>query len=446
MQSRLEQAQRRNDELQARVEVLRAANEELELRSRVLDASRVRLEAEQRKLEAASRYKSEFLANMSHELRTPLNSALILSKLLAENRDRNLSVEQVRYAKAIHSSNADLLTLINDLLDLAKIESGFLDLRTGDLEIAVLLERLRATFEPLAAEKSLDLRIALDADVPPAIVTDSLRIAQILKNLLSNAVKFTERGHVHVRVSLRADERLAFEVCDSGIGVAREQRALIFEAFRQADSGTSRRFSGTGLGLSISRELARRLGGEIEVDSEPGRGSVFTLLLPLQWAPPTGSQPADVAQQPDSTVALLSEAAAATASVVLNGRRILLVEDDVRNVFALSSVFEPLGAKLEIARNGREALARLEMQPRIELVLMDIMMPGMDGLTAIGHIRDDPRWVDLPVIAVTAKAMPEDRESCLRAGANGYIARPIQVDKLISLCCVWMPKQGECET
>ncbi|HEY0879645.1 MAG TPA: ATP-binding protein, partial [Zeimonas sp.] len=321
----LEETQRQGEEMQVQQEELRVSNEELEEQSRVLEASQTQLEKQQgeleqtnvqleeqtqqlerqksqlldaqqtlleyaARLESANRYKSDFLANMSHELRTPLNSALILSKLLAENKDGNLGPEQVKYAKAIHASNSDLLALINDVLDLAKIEAGHVELHPGSVEMSVLLERLRATFEPLAREKSLDLRLEADPDVPPAIVTDSLRLAQILKNLMSNAVKFTERGHVHLRVSSMPGERLAFEVRDTGVGVPREQLPAIFEAFQQGEAGTSRRFGGTGLGLSISRELARRLGGDIEADSEPGRGSVFTFVLPLAWNPPSGAR------------------------------------------------------------------------------------------------------------------------------------------------------------
>ncbi len=813
----LEETQRQSETLQVQQEELRVSNEELEEQSRALEASQARLELQQGeleqtnvqleeqtqllerqksqlldaqqslleyagKLESASRYKSDFLANMSHELRTPLNSALILSKLLAENRDGNLGPEQVKYAKAIHASNSDLLVLINDVLDLAKIESGHVDLHPGSVEMAVLLERLRATFEPLASEKGLELQWSVDPEVPAAIVTDSLRLAQILKNLMSNAVKFTERGHVRLQVSLLPGDRLAFAVSDTGIGLSPEQLPVVFEAFRQADAGTSRRFGGTGLGLSISRELARLLGGDIEAESELQRGSVFTLVLPLKWSPalqpgadaagdaPAAAGASATAAGIASMAAGGSEAAAGAADVatgapgtaagarylaanasgagaaapagavapgapalaiidasatpqaaadvvvhddrtqprrhprlaqsveddpviaqilvdlaheqvfdcvvaanaadalrttssglrpdailldiglpdqsglsvlerlkcdpatrhipvhvvsmhdrthtarelgaigflrkpatreqlrdmfanieqrlqrdvrrlliveddaqlranlelllggerieivsvgriddalrelegstfdcmvmdltlpdgsghdllerlaaredrsfppvivytghelgradeerlrrhshsiivkgarsperlldevtlflhsveaslpddqrkllrqarrrdaVLDGRRILLVEDDVRNIFALSSVFEPLGVKLEIARNGREALEKLAAQPGIELALMDIMMPEMDGLTAIRHMREDPRWTDIPVIALTAKAMSDDRDRCLEAGANDYVAKPIDVDKLVSLCRVWIPK------
>ncbi len=797
----LEETQRQSEELQVQQEELRVSNEELEEQSRVLEASQARLEAQQgeleqtnvqleeqtrqlerqksqlldaqqklleytSKLESASRYKSDFLANMSHELRTPLNSALILSRLLADNKDGSLSSEKVKYAKAIHASNSDLLALINDVLDLAKIEAGHVDLHPGSVEMAVLIERLRATFEPMAREKGLELRIEVEAGVPAAIVTDSLRLAQILKNLLSNAVKFTERGEVRLHVSMRPDGRLSFAVRDTGIGVPSERLSMIFEAFQQGDAGTSRRFGGTGLGLSISRELARRLGGDIEVDSEPGRGSVFTLVLPSSWNPPAqastpaaidaaaptlaiidvsreraagvpaardaprygvagrsdaaqaavgagaprdGAGPAAASTAPvaastapaasvdddrsrprrhsrlvlcveddpvfaqilvdlaheqgfDCVVAgTAAEALRMTASLapdailldiglpdesglsvlerlkrdpatrhvpvhvvsmherahtarelgavgflqkpvereqlvemferieqrlqrrvrrlliveddarlranlelllggdrieivsvgriddalrelqastfdcmvmdltlpdgsgydlleriashadgafppvivytgrelgrddeerlrryskaiivkgarsperlldevtlflhsvesslpddqqkllrqarrrdaVLDGRRILLAEDDVRNIFALSSVFEPLGVTLEIARNGREALEKLEAQPDIALALMDIMMPEMDGLTAIRRMRADPRWADLPVIALTAKVMSDDRERCLEAGANDYVPKPIDIDRLVSLCRVWIPK------
>lgn len=291
-------------------------NEELEQQSRVLEASQTRLAAQQadleqcnvrleeqtqhlerqkkalleaqqalvakaQHLETTNRYKSEFLANMSHELRTPLNSALILSRLLADNTEGTLTAVQVKDAKAIHASNNDLLALINDVLDLAKIEAGHVKPSVEPIEVAVLLERLRATFEPLAQQKGLALQIEAAPAAPETIVTDPLRLSQVLKNLLANAVKFTGQGQVLFRARAAAGERVEFEVRDSGVGIAHDQLEVIFEAFRQAGGSSSRRFGGTGLGLPISRELAHRLGGDIVADSELGRGSVFTLTLPL---------------------------------------------------------------------------------------------------------------------------------------------------------------------
>lgn len=756
----LEESQRQGEELQAQQEELRVANEELEEQSRSLLQSQSHLEEQQAELEqsnvqleertheleaqkqallvaqsqlvrnsnelaATSRYKSEFLANMSHELRTPLNSSLILAKLLADNKDGTLTEEQVKYARAILSSNNDLLALINDILDLSRIEAGHVELADEVVVTDSVLQRLRETFEPMARQKGLALQIEADALAPSQLVVDSQRLQQILKNLLANAVKFTEHGKVSLHVRAGGQGRIRFEVCDSGIGIAREQLQVIFEAFRQADGSTRRRYGGTGLGLSISRDLAERMGGSIQVDSEPGRGSCFILELPLQGAPasnaadisaapvaspvaaavPTMPAPATAAVAPttavpsvaddrgrrqragrlilaveddatfaealvtlaheldfDCVVAGTAEEALTLASelrpngilldiglpdvsglsvlerlkrnpdtrhipvhvvsamdrsqvarelgaigfaikpttrerlvtaiehleqtsqrdvrrlliveddselrhnlelllgrdqlqivavgtlagaleqlstvtfdcmvmdlslpdgsgydllehmagnddvgfppvivytgralgreeeqrlrrysksiiikgarsperlldevtlflhsveaslptdqqrllrearrrdTVLDGRTVLLAEDDVRNIFALSSVLEPLGVTLEIARNGQEAVDRLA-EREVDLVLMDIMMPEKDGLAAMREIRAQRHLQDLPIIALTAKAMPDDRERCLQAGANDYIAKPIDVDKLVSLCRVWCSRQ-----
>lgn len=760
----LEESQRQGEELQAQQEELRVANEELEEQSRSLLQSQSHLEEQQAELEqsnvqleertheleaqkqallvaqsqlvrnsnelaATSRYKSEFLANMSHELRTPLNSSLILAKLLADNKDGTLTEEQVKYARAILSSNNDLLALINDILDLSRIEAGHVELSDEVVVVDSALQRLRETFEPMARQKGLALQIEADALAPSQLVVDSQRLQQILKNLLANAVKFTEHGKVSLHVRAAGNGRIRFEVCDTGIGIAREQLDVIFEAFRQADGSTRRRYGGTGLGLSISRDLAERMGGYIQVDSEPGRGSCFILELPLQGAPAASA--AEAAEAPvavpapartpavlpaapvraataaapvtasagvaddrgrrqragrlilaveddatfaealvalaheldfDCVVAGTAEEVLALASelrpngilldiglpdvsglsvlerlkrnpdtrhipvhvvsatdrsqvarelgaigfaikpttrerlvtaieqleqtsqrdvrrlliveddselrrnlelllgrdqlqivavgtlagaleqlstvtfdcmvmdlslpdgsgydllehmagnddvgfppvivytgralsreeeqrlrrysksiiikgarsperlldevtlflhsveaslptdqqrllrearrrdTVLDGRTVLLAEDDVRNIFALSSVLEPLGVTLEIARNGQEAVDRLA-EREVDLVLMDIMMPEKDGLAAMREIRAQRHLQDLPIIALTAKAMPDDRERCLQAGANDYIAKPIDVDKLVSLCRVWCSRQ-----
>ncbi len=770
----LEESQRQGEELQAQQEELRVSNEELEEQSRSLLHSQTNLEQQQAEMEqtnvqleerthelegqkqallmaqaalvrnanelsAASRYKSEFLANMSHELRTPLNSSLILAKLLSDNRDGTLSDEQVKYAQAILSSNNDLLSLINDILDLARIEAGHVELSDEVVVVDGTLQRLRETFEPLAREKGLALEIVADAGAPSQFTADSQRLQQILKNLLANAVKFTEHGTVSLQVQSAGRDRVRFVVRDSGIGIAAEQLDAVFEAFRQADGSTRRRYGGTGLGLSISRDLATRMGGDIQVESELGRGSTFSLELPLSGSPEqadaaptmgsahatsTPASPRAPAAAPTTVpVQARSEAAAVSASPslvawqaaanqragsirserlilaveddatfaealvtlareldfdcvvattaeealtmarelrpsgvlldiglpdvsglsvlerlkrdpltrhipvhvvsgmersqlamelgaigyvikpatrerlveaiqqlektsqrdvrrlliveddtelrgnlelllgreqleitavgtiaeavqqlssatfdcmvtdlalpdgsgydlleymakseevgfppvivytgralgreeeqrlrrysksiiikgarsperlldevtlflhsveanlptdqqrllrearrrdsVLDGRTVLLAEDDVRNIFALSSVLEPLGVKLEIARNGREAVDRLATMD-VDLVLMDIMMPEMDGLTAMREIRSQRQHKDLPIIALTAKAMPDDRERCLQAGANDYIAKPIDVDKLVSLCRVWCSRQ-----
>ncbi len=767
----LEETQRQSEELQAQQEELRVSNEELEEQSRALKESQVQLESQQTELEQtnsqleeqaqllehqrddleqsratlaaravdlerSNQYKSEFLANMSHELRTPLNSTLILAKLLADNKPGNLSAEQVKFAGTILSAGRDLLSLINDILDLSKIESGKVDVDIEPVRIAATVDSLVKGMLPLAEQKNLQLAAEIDPGTPATIETDPQRLGQILKNLLSNALKFTDRGAVQLRVAGGAGHTISFAVSDSGIGISPEHQELIFEAFRQADGSTHRKYGGTGLGLSISRDLARLLGGDIAVRSTPGEGSVFTLTLPCTFhaasiaertdAPPTRAPapaatdaparrseppitvpsappPASYARKvPDDRDALRSDArlilvieddlrfasilvdlahemafqcvvthsagegvraaldyrpsailldmnlpdhsglgvldqlkhdsrtrhipvhvlsvadyiheamergavgydlkpvqrsqlvtalqrlestfssrmrrvlvveddtrqresidkllgndeveiiGVATAAAALeqlrtttfdcmimdlnlpdlsgyelleqlaaqgdasfppvivytgrsltrdeeqqlrrfsksiivkdarsperlldevtlflhqvesslpaeaqrmlmvardrdaslDGRRILVVEDDVRNVFALTSVLEPKGATVELARNGREALEQLERSRSpggkpIDLVLMDIMMPEMDGFTAMREIRKQAVWKKLPIIALTAKAMRDDQEKCLAAGANDYIAKPLDVDKLLSLVRVWMPK------
>ena len=761
LQELLHETQQQAEELQAQQEELRVSNEELEEQGNALRESQARLEMQHaemeqvnvqleertqqlerqkaelvqvqkdlsdnaRTLERINRYKSEFLANMSHELRTPLNSSLILAKLLADNANGNLDEEQVRYARTIHSSNNELLTLINDILDLSKIEAGQIDIIPEEVPVAELVASLRSTFDPVAADRKLAFHTDVATNVPASLVTDTQRVQQILKNLLSNAFKFTPKGEVTLHVSLREGRRIAFAVRDTGIGIPDKQQEVIFEAFRQADGTTSRQYGGTGLGLSISRELASRLGGSIQLKSEPGMGSTFTLDLPLvlEKSTPRGEQRPAAAQAPqaapmtrptpkpapakpalaaspgphieddrasrqradrlilvvedderfarvlydlahelgfdcvhasrasegldlakrlkpsgilldvnlpdDSGLALLerikrdpavrhipvhmlsvedhAQAALGLGAVgyalkpvardelakaigrleerlaksvqrvlvveddenlrenialllrgdqveitavgrvadalakleqqpydclvtdlqlpdasgyelleklskdprharlpvivytgralsrddetrlrrfsksiiikgarsperlldevtlflhrvesalpqeqqnmlrrarqrddAFEGRRILLAEDDVRNIFALSRVLEPLGATVDIARNGQEAVDHAT-KGDVDLVLMDIMMPVKDGLEATREIRAMPALAGLPIIAITAKAMADDRRQCLEAGANDYIAKPIDIERLVSLCRVWLSK------
>ncbi|MCW2290458.1 CheY-like chemotaxis protein/CHASE3 domain sensor protein [Pseudomonas sp. BIGb0408] len=761
LQEILAETQQLNEELQVQQEELKTANEELEEQSRALKESQAHLETQQAELEQtneqlssqrdalddrnsalrvaqqqleeraeelqrASRYKSEFLANMSHELRTPLNSSLILAKLLSDNPKGNLDAEQVKFADSIYSAGNDLLNLINDILDISKVEAGKLDLRPENANVVRLAESLEGTFQPLAGEKHLGFNVQVGEDVPRSLYTDRLRVEQILKNLLSNAIKFTEQGSVSLTVS-RVDEGVAFAVRDSGIGIQADQQEYIFEAFRQADGTTNRRFGGTGLGLSISRDLAVLLGGSISVSSVLGEGSVFTLVLPQSYSPleadtdelpaapvvfsrshaPRAPEPVkpvkdvvvenavptflddrgmsvlggrsvlviedepqfahilyDLAHEldyrclvahcaedgldlatthhPDAilldmrlpdvsglsvlqrlkenpgtrhipvhviSVEDMAEAALQMGAVgyalkpatrdqlkgvfsklearltqkmkrvlvveddklqrdsiarligdddieivavefgeqaleqlrhhifdcmiidlklpdmqgdellarmgsehirsfppvivytgrnltraeeaellkysrsiiikgarsperlldevtlflhmveselsserqtmlktarsrdrVFEGRRILVVDDDVRNIFALTSALEQKGAQVEVARNGREAIDKLEAVSDIDLVLMDVMMPEMDGYEATRRIRENPRWRKLPIISVTAKAMKDDQDLCMKAGANDYLAKPIDLDRLFSLIRVWLPK------
>jgi signal transduction histidine kinase/DNA-binding response OmpR family regulator/CHASE3 domain sensor protein len=750
LQQVLEETQQLNEELQTQQEELRTTNEELEQQTNALSQAQVYLanqkteleqtndqlaeqaraldernaalstaqaELEQRAeaLQRASRYKSEFLANMSHELRTPLNSSLILAKLLAENRGGNLTADQIKYADTIYSAGNDLLNLINDILDLSKVEAGKLDLHIEDVPARRILETLARTFEPLARQKHLTLEIRSEMAHEATLVTDFRRLEQVLKNLLSNAVKFTDAGRVALTLRAAGEHAVQFVVEDTGIGIAPDQQEAIFEAFQQADGTTSRHYGGTGLGLSISRSLARLLGGAVALESTPGSGSVFTLTLPLNYgaqAPvhvePVVTPPAlvhapvetieeshvidddrqddaslrrlvlviedepgfaqvlldlahelnyrcivtgtaadalrlaqertphailldiglpdrsglvvlqelkanpktrhipvhvvsasdrseaalhlgaigyavkpttreqltaifqrleekssqkikrvllveDDARQRQSIVELISDADVEITPVeygqdaldllertvfdcmiidlklpdmqggdllrkmaqidaysfppvivytgrnlthdeeaelmrysqsiiikgarsperlldevtlflhkvetdlsadrqamlhvsrsrdrVLDGRRVLLADDDIRNIFSLSSALEHQGLKVDIARNGFEAIDTLERQPDVDIVLMDMMMPGMDGLEATRRIREDARFRKLPIIAITAKAMKDDQEQCLAAGASDYLAKPIDIDRLYSLLRVWMPRR-----
>ena len=476
LQDALAETRQLNEELQVQQEELRAANKGLEEQSRALRVSQSAMENQQaaleqtnsqlsertealdlrnaalrraqrqledraRELQEASRYKTEFLANMSHELRTPLNSALILARLLRDNVQGNLSEEQVSFADSIYSSGNDLLALIDDILDIAKVEAGRLDVVAQDVRIANIAAGLEAMFRPPADDKRLGLRVEVCPDAPATLVTDRQRVEQILKNLLSNALKFTDRGELALTVRGGPEGGALFEVADTGIGIAGDQIDVVFEAFRQADGTASRRHGGTGLGLSISRDLAQLLGGTLSVSSTAGAGSSFTLALPAR------APQADATEAAEAGPAPLAAGPRAVPAVphrvcVFEGRRILLVDDDVRNIFALSSALEQRGAAIEVARNGREALQKLDQVSDIDLVLMDVMMPEMDGLEATRRLRQDPRFDQLPVIVVTAKAMKDDQAQCLAAGASDYLAKPVDLDRLFSLLRVWMPKDS----
>ena len=431
-----------NTRLEEKMELLESQKEELRQSQDALVQQAV-------ELERANRYKNNFLANMSHELRTPLNSALILSKVLSENRSGRLTAQEVSYAETIHSAGSDLLTLINDILDLAKIEAGRVTLHPERVLLEPAVRGFVRGFEPTAALKSLQLGCVLDPGLPRSIVTDEYRLGQIVKNLLSNAIKFTRAGEIELRVSPGSGGGVRMAVRDTGIGISEEHREHIFEAFRQADGSTHREFGGTGLGLSISRDLAQLLGGSISLRSTPGIGSVFTLELPAEL-PATAREPEALAggrmpQEPSvpPPPRTTDEAPAGDRERVLEGRCVLLVEDDPRNIFALTAVLERQGMKVRIARNGREALTALAQpapEAPVDLVLMDIMMPEMDGITAIREIRRDAAFERLPIIALTAKAMQDDQAACLRAGANDYMAKPLDSDRLLSLVRVWMPR------
>ncbi|XHM63711.1 HAMP domain-containing protein [Streptomyces nigra] len=520
LENRQKALQASNAELEEKAELLAQQNRDIEVKNTEIEEARQVLEERAEQLAVSMRYKSEFLANMSHELRTPLNSLLILAKLLADNAEGNLSPKQVEFAETIHGAGSDLLQLINDILDLSKVEAGKMDVSPTRIALVQLVDYVEATFRPLTAEKGLDLSVRVSPELPATLHTDEQRLLQVLRNLLSNAVKFTDSGSVELVIrpagsevppSIReqlleagslteADAPLiAFSVTDTGIGIAASKMRVIFEAFKQADGTTSRKYGGTGLGLSISREIAQLLGGEIHAQSEPGRGSTFTLYLPLHPSelPPQGYQqqlppldpgdlvasaadlselsdaeietPAEVRSyretqngaaalfrrrrraaeleqrptQPELRPAVAEEGPSARSrrGIRFGGEKVLIVDDDIRNVFALTSVLEQHGLSVLYAENGREGIEVLEQHDDVAVVLMDIMMPEMDGYATTTAIRRMPQFAGLPIIALTAKAMKGDREKAIESGASDYVTKPVDPDHLLTVMNQWMREQ-----
>ncbi|WP_380282378.1 HAMP domain-containing protein [Kitasatospora purpeofusca] len=604
LQARQEELQASNAELEEKAELLAAQNRDIEAKNLQIEQARQELEDRAHQVSLASTYKSEFLANMSHELRTPLNSLLILAQLLAQNPTRNLTAKQVEYAGIIHSAGSDLLQLINDILDLSKVEAGKMDVNVEAVPLGALLDYVEATFRPMTGQKNLAFAVHTVDGVPAELATDDYRLRQVLRNLLSNAVKFTEQGRIELRIEPAAAAELpdgvrrdggpvlAFRVGDTGIGIAPQHLETVFGAFQQADGTTSRKYGGTGLGLSISREIAYLLGGAITVESTLGRGSTFTLYLPAarpdtavgtdgatRRAPsrapepsgdeedgPDGRPGADgprrllvVEGRPNGLLSLVAENAVADlaryagarrqveivtavgaheaatalatsachcvvleldlpdgsaatllaemerdpalhtvpvlahhnrgvgaedehavrrdgsrpleflssldelrervalhmsadrpgavlplvrgaergtawspqADPTLAGRTALVVDDDDRNLYALTSILELHGLRVLQAENGRAALEALAAHPGIDVILMDVMMPEMDGYTATAAIRAMPEHEGLPIIAVTAKAMIGDREKSLASGASDYITKPVEAAEVI---------------
>ncbi len=430
LQDQSAELQRANAELEEKAEQLSRQNRNVEIKNIELDAARRGVEEKAQQLSQASQYKTEFLANMSHELRTPLNSLLLLARLLAENPDANLTPRQIEFANTIHGAGSDLLRLIDDILDLSKIESGRADVDAAPVVLAEVLGDLEQALRPQAEEKRLALAVEIDVDVPSTITTDSQRLQQVLRNLLANAVKFTDSGGVTLRVA-RVDGLIAFAVRDTGIGISAGKLEMIFEAFQQADGTTSRKYGGTGLGLSISKELARMLGGRIEVTSTVGKGSLFTLFVPddLPGTSATATRAPIPAPVPMRGPALRS----APAVPGLAGATVLIVDDDVRNVFALTSALELHGLTVLYADNGAAGIRMLTEHPEVDVVLMDTMMPDLDGNETTRLIRELPGSRELPVVFLTAKAMPGDREASLAAGATEYVTKPVDLDELLAL-------------
>lgn len=476
LQDALEQTQQLNEELQVQQEELRTANEELEEQSRVLEESQTLLENQKAELEQtneklveqalvldeknrtlneiqevleeraaelqkASKYKSEFLANMSHELRTPLNSSMILAKILAENAKGNLDEEQVQFARSIYSAGNDLLNLINDILDISKVEAGKMDLRPEYIDLRRLVQDLEMTFQPLASQKSLALQMEVADDAPQSVVTDRQRLEQILKNLMSNALKFTDRGSLSLIVSRAEGGRIAFAVGDTGIGIAPDQQRIIFEAFQQGESGINRRYGGTGLGLSISRDLAALLGGDIQLHSVQGEGSTFTLMLPEEMPVSASEEPQEAppaAEAPAPTPVAAPAAKASTAAQRENlfnddrtkldtGARIVLaIEDDMEFVRVLYKLARDLGYQCLVAGSAAEGL-RLAEEYSPDAILLDIGLPDVSGMTVLQKLKRNAHTRHIPVHVISAA---DRTETALQMGAVGYAVKPTTRESL----------------
>lgn len=466
LQNAYAEVQQLNEELQVQQEELKTANEELEEQSTILEqshsvlenqkaeleqtneqltnqaqlidqrnellaAAKLELEKKAQELQKSSQYKSEFLANMSHELRTPLNSTLILSKLLADNADGNLSEEQVAFAETIYSAGNDLLNLINDILDISKVEAGKMDLNIHPVRVQSIADAMQQGFDALAMDKKLSFKVSVSDGTPAEISTDKLRLEQILKNLLSNAFKFTATGEISLVIEAKANDMIAFTVHDTGIGIAKEQQDTIFEAFSQADGSISRKYGGTGLGLSISRDLARLLGGELTVESTPGSGSAFTLTCPVKVSPPAKSAeptPAEkspvapVARQkiPENEVVQLPAFPDDRDNIQHANRVVLVIEDDVTFARILYDISHEMQYSCLVAHSASDGL-KLARDRKPQAILLDMRLPDASGLTVLQQLKEQPETRHIPVHAVSAA---DHQDAALQLGAIGYALKP----------------------
>ena len=441
LQAQQKELQQTNEQLEQKAQQLAERNVEVERKNQEIEQARRALEDKATELALTSKYKSEFLANMSHELRTPLNSILILGQQLSENPDGNLVPKQVEFARTIHGAGTDLLNLISDILDLSKIESGTVTVDAQEVLLSNLVEATARPFRHEADSRRLVFDVEIDQNLGRTITTDSKRLQQVLKNLLSNAFKFTEQGSVQLKVSaavggwspdhalLNQSAVVAFEVADSGIGIPLEKQRIIFEAFQQADASTSRKYGGTGLGLAISRELANLLGGEIQLRSVPGKGSTFTLFVPLKYVGPTLGMrvtpdvPALV--EKDSEYALPAERAAEhipddRLDIAPGDSILLIVEDDPHYARVIMDLARDHGFKVLIAMRGVDALD-LAKQFQPTAVSLDVFLPDMLGWTVLSQLKQNPLTRHIPVQMIT---LDEDRQHALARGAFSFVTKP----------------------
>jgi signal transduction histidine kinase/CheY-like chemotaxis protein len=465
LQSQSEELQSQTEELQAQQEELRQTNEQLEVRTRELEQqkedirqknqalvhSQQAIQAKAEELELASKYKSEFLANMSHELRTPLNSLLILAQLLADNKKGNLTDKQVEYANTIHSAGSDLLSLINEILDLSKVEAGKMEVHIEDVTLAEWVENLPHKFRHVADEKGLAFHITVAKDLPPTLRTDPQRFQQIINNLLSNAFKFTHEGEIKLEINYESSQGiLAFSVRDTGIGIPKEKQKVIFEAFQQVDGTTSRCYGGTGLGLSISRQLARLLGGDIQLHSEEGKGSTFTLELPETFEPSnsgvqtfnrSGVQQASEPSQTDATLTATGDKTVEkttvpeTAEEMADDRKtlkpeeksLLIIEDDRKFSGLLIEIAREKDFKCIIAEDGKTGL-HLAEQYQPNAIILDVGLPQLDGWIVMERLKNNSKTRHIPVHFISAS--DDQSQNAKKMGALGYLLKPVSFNEL----------------
>ena len=424
----IEEASIQMQEQQQQLEEANAQMEEqqkqLEEKNIILEESQVALDKRAKDLEVSGKYKSEFLANMSHELRTPLNSIILLSDMLQDDLFGHLDKEEIKKASIIHNSGNELLRLINDVLDLSKVEAGKMDIIVDAFQSSAFKEELGTEFDHQATEKNLEF-ITSD-NYKGIIYSDRDRLAQVVRNLISNALKFTKQGTISLDIQNAENNNIKISVSDTGIGISNDKLNSIFEAFQQADGGTSRTYGGTGLGLSISKELAHMLGGKISVTSKINEGSTFSLIIPNMNDNTDNIQEVGNLQKVNIN------------DIDLSGSKILVADDDIRNIYVLSEVLGSKGAETITANNGKEAVETLDAHSDIDVILMDIMMPVMDGYEATKIIKSNAKTKNIPIIAVTSKAMAEDQVKALEAGCDDYITKPLKMDVLLGIVKSWI--------